>query len=260
MIIDAHAHIYPEKIAEKATAAIGDFYDASMRYHGHMQELIESGKKIGVDKFLVHSTATKAAQVESINNFIISSVNAEPLFVGYGTIHPDYENFEAELKRIKGAGLKGVKLHPDFQHFAVDADCMDPIYEVLVAEKMPVLVHAGDCRYDYSQPHRIAHLLEKHPSLDVIAAHFGGYTQWAESEECLCGKRVWFDTSSTTWKLPAEDANRMLKKHGYEKFFFGSDFPMWDHEGEVERLKKYDISSSQMEMIMGENARQFLGL
>ena len=26
-IIDAHAHIYPDKIAEKATNAIGDFYD-----------------------------------------------------------------------------------------------------------------------------------------------------------------------------------------------------------------------------------------
>ena len=29
-IIDAHAHIYPEKIAEKATVAIGDFYDIPM--------------------------------------------------------------------------------------------------------------------------------------------------------------------------------------------------------------------------------------
>lgn len=74
MIIDFHAHIYPEKIAEKATAAVGTFYgDAPMAWHGRAQELIESGSRIGVKKYIVHSVATKAEQVESINNFIISA-------------------------------------------------------------------------------------------------------------------------------------------------------------------------------------------
>ena len=34
MIIDFHAHIYPDKIAAKASAAIGEFYDAPMARHG----------------------------------------------------------------------------------------------------------------------------------------------------------------------------------------------------------------------------------
>jgi hypothetical protein len=41
MIIDFHAHIYPEKIAEKATTAVGTFYgDAPMAWHGRAQKLI----------------------------------------------------------------------------------------------------------------------------------------------------------------------------------------------------------------------------
>ena len=120
MIIDFHAHIYPEKIATKATQAIGDFYNTSMTYNGSIIELLNSGKKIGVEKYIVHSTATKAEQVESINNFIIGEVQAHPEFIGFGTIHPDYKNFENELDRIYKANLKGIKIHPDFQKFLID--------------------------------------------------------------------------------------------------------------------------------------------
>ena len=43
MIIDFHAHIYPEKIAEKASKVIGEFYDLPMCYNGSVQRLLESG-------------------------------------------------------------------------------------------------------------------------------------------------------------------------------------------------------------------------
>ena len=196
MIIDFHAHIYPEKIAEKATKSISSFYENTpMAWNGRCQELIESGKKIGVVKYIVHSTATKAEQVESINNFIIGECQKYPEFVGFGTMHPDYENFEQELERIHNAGLKGIKLHPDFQRFECDTPKMDDVYTKMAQLKMPVLFHAGDARYDFSGPKRILHVLEKHPDLIIIAAHFGGYTEWENSIKYLVGKNVYFDTS-----------------------------------------------------------------
>ena len=43
-IIDAHAHIYPQKIAKKATVAIGEFYDIEMENsEGTAEKLIEEG-------------------------------------------------------------------------------------------------------------------------------------------------------------------------------------------------------------------------
>lgn len=258
MIIDFHAHIYPQKIAEKASAAIGDFYSAAIRYTGLSEELIESGKKIGVEKYIVHSTATKALQVESINNFIIDEVHKHNEFVGFGTIHPEYENFEPELKRIKNLGLKGIKLHPDFQKFQIDTPAMDGIYQSLSELRMPVLVHAGDIRYDYSGPKRIANVLEKHPNLILIAAHFGGYTEWDKACEYLVGKNVYFDTSSTLWKLPVEKANEMIRQHGVEKFLFGSDFPMWDHEDEMSRFNQLNLSESEKKLILYDNAKNLL--
>lgn len=260
MIIDFHAHIYPPKIAEKATKSIGDFYNMAMAYHGNPDELIESGAKIGVTKYVVHSTATKPMQVESINNYIIDQMVDYPEFIGFGTMHPDFNDFEAELKRIKTEGLKGVKLHPDFQKFQVDTPKMDAVYDVMASLDLPVIVHAGDARYDFSGPKRIAHVLEKHPDLKLIAAHFGGFSEWKASMEFLVGKNVWFDTSSSLFALSVETADDMINKHGSEKFLFGSDFPMWDHEGEFERFNKLQLSQKQRDEILYKNAIELLGL
>lgn len=260
MIIDFHAHIYPAKIAEKASKAIGDFYDTTMLYNGLSEELLASGSKIGVTKYVVHSVASTPKQVQSINDFIKTEVDAHPEFIGYGTIHPDYEDFENEFKRVVSLGLKGIKVHSEFQKFAIDDAKMDPIYETLSAMKLPILIHAGDERFDYDGPKRIRNVLDKHPDLIMIAAHFGGYTEWDASMEYLVGQNVFFDTSSTFWKLPMEKANKMIKAHGADKFFFGSDFPMWNHEGEFQRFNELDLTAEEKELILYKNAVKFLGL
>lgn len=261
MVIDFHAHIYPRKIAEKATQSIKDFYgDAPMRWNGSSEDLLESGSKVGVEKYIVHSTATKPSQVESINDFIKSEIDLHPEFVGFGTIHPEYENFENELKRIKNNSLHGVKIHPDFQKFQADTPAMDNIYEVIASLKMPVLFHAGDKRFDFSGPKRIRQVIEKHPNLIVIAAHFGGYTQWDEAYEYLAGQKLYFDTSSSLWKLDAAEGDRIIKKHGVDKMVFGSDFPMWDHENEIKKLDLLNLTSSEKEAILYTNAKNLLGL
>lgn len=255
MIIDFHAHIYPEKIAAKASKAISSFYeDAPMKWDGLSSELIESGSKIGVTNYVVHSAATTELQVESVNNFILKEVEAHKEFIGFGTMHPDYKNFEAELERIKTAGLRGIKLHPDFQKFEIDTSKMDPIYKAMSDLKLPVLFHAGDCRFNFSGPKRIANVHKKFPDLVIIAAHFGGYTEWEDSMKYLAGEDVYFDTSSTLWKLPLEKANQFIKNHGFERFLFGSDFPMWNHEGELERFNQLDFTAEQKEYVFYKNA------
>ena len=155
-IIDAHAHIFPEKIADKATESISDFYSTPMQHTGNVQQLLESGKKIGVDKYLVFTTATKAEQVESINNFIAKQVSEHSEFIGLGTMHIDFTAFESELSRIKELGLNGIKLHPDFQKFNFDDEKLYPMYSLLSDLNMFVLTHAGDFRYGFSHPERIA--------------------------------------------------------------------------------------------------------
>jgi hypothetical protein len=257
-IIDFHAHIYPEKIAAKATHTVSEFYDTTSAWTGLVSELLESGANIGVNWYVVHSTATKPEQVESINNFILDEVQKHPCFIGFGTIHPAYPDPATELDRIVRAGLRGIKLHPDFQKFKIDTPEMDPIYELLAEMDVPILVHAGDIRYDFSGPRRIRHVLDRHPHLRIVAAHFGGYTEWEESLELLAGRDIWFDTSSTSWKLPPEAQLNIIAKHGISRFFFGSDFPMWDHTDELARFEQLHLSSSDRQAVLYNNAAEFL--
>lgn len=260
MIIDFHCHIYPSKIAAKASKSVGDFYNYPMQYTGLPEELIESGSKISVEKFVILPVATKAMQVEPSNNFTIEQCQEHPEFIGFGTMHPDYDNYRAELFRIKEAGLRGLKLHSDFQKFQIDAPRMDDIYDILTDLQMPLIIHAGDCRYDFSGPQRVLNLHKKHPKLTLIAAHFGGYTEWDESMKYLAGEDIFFDTSSTLEWLPVEKANAMIKAHGADHFLFASDFPMWDHEGEFERFNRLELTENEREAILHKNAERLLGL
>jgi predicted TIM-barrel fold metal-dependent hydrolase len=259
-VLDFHAHVFPAKVARKAVEAISLFYDAPMSHSGNSVDLIASGSRIGVARYVVHSTATRPDQVTGINDFIIAECRAHPEFIGFGTLHRDFPDMEGEIARMAALGLRGLKLHPDFQGFAVDDPALSRLYALARERKMPVLVHAGDRRFDFSGPERIAHVLDAFPGLIMIGAHFGGYTEWDRTMEHLVGRDIYFDTSSTLWKLDARTARLMMDRHGADKFLFGSDYPMWDHAEELEKLEKVGLSASERRGILWGNGARLLGL
>lgn len=255
-IIDAHAHIFPEKIAENATINIGKFYDLPMRNCGMSEKLIESGDKIGVSRYLVCSTATKPAQVQSINNFIAEECSAHSSFYGFGTAHPDSEDIEADINQIKQLGLHGVKIHPDFQLFDMDSKGAYKIYEQIEGV-LPILIHCGDSRYEYSAPKKIANVHRDFPNLLILAAHLGGYERWDEAEEYLVGlENVKFDTCSSLAFMSKERAAELIRKYGVENCFFGSDFPMWSHEAELEAIISLGFTEEENRRILAENFKE----
>ena len=150
-IIIMHCHIFPDKIEEKAVSAIGAFYDIPMQNKGTSEFLLADGRPVGVNKYLVCSTATTAHQVESINNFVAREAGLHPEFIGFGSLHPDYEDVAAEIDRMLSLGLRGIKLHPDFQKFNIDDERAFPIYKAAEG-RLPILFHTGDDRYDFLEP------------------------------------------------------------------------------------------------------------
>ena len=141
-VFDAHCHIYPDKIAEKAAESIGRFYDMPMRYDGKVSTLERIGARAGVEKYLVQSVATTPHQVRSINEFISSTVNSAPeRYVGFGTLHPGSPDIAGDLRYLKELGLHGVKLHPDVQGFKMDDYRCLKIYELCEKTDTPILMH-----------------------------------------------------------------------------------------------------------------------
>ena len=260
MIIDAHAHIFPDKIAAKAVKGIGSFYDLKMYHNGTLEELFESGAKAGIDKFLVNSVATTPEQVENINTFIAECVKKYPdKLIGFATIHPDYPNIEGELDRAVKNGLKGIKIHPDFQKFRIDDEKALKIYEYAEG-KLPIQVHTGDFRYDWSRPERMAHILDMFPELNVIGAHFGGWSEWEDAFKSYMGKRIWVDTSSSLYAISPEKARELIDKFGVDYVLFGTDYPMWDAESELKLFNKIKLTDSEREKILHGNLEKLLGI
>ncbi len=252
-IADCHAHIFPNKIAGKAVKSIGSFYNSPMRYNGTAKMLIESGSKIGVTTYLVSSSATHPRQVESLNSFINEEVKNHSQFIGLGSFHPQYENFE-ELDRVKELGLKGIKLHPDFQMYNIDDENAIKMYKEIGKRGLPILMHTGDNRYDASSPERLALAAKKVPETLFIAAHFGGYNHWYDVEKNLADlPNVIFDTSSTLFAIENQKAVNMIRNLGVDRFMFGSDFPMWDHEQELKRFLALDLTKEEQDKILWSN-------
>lgn len=258
-IIDAHVHIFPEKVAEKATESISNFYGIPMFANGTIEELFVNSEKIGVYKYIVHSTATRVEQVESINNFISETQKKYKSFIGFGTLHPGLDDAESEVNRIIALGLKGIKLHPDFQNFNIDDECMFPVYRA-IGDKLPVLMHMGDEKRTSSSPERLAKVMDLFPELTFIAAHLGGYQMWDASLKYLVGRNLYFDTSSSLAILDKEKATYIIKQHGVKKVLFGSDYPMWSHEEELERFYALDLTDEERELILWKNTAGLLSI
>ena len=253
IITDAHAHIFPPKIAQKAVGSIGDFYHIPMSHPGSPEALLQSGAAIGTRKYLVCSTATRPAQVVSINDFIQNCCQQHKELLGFATLHPAFEDIPGEVSRVAGLGLRGVKLHPDFQQFCIDDPAAFPIYDACAAAGLPILFHTGDDRYDWSAPARLAVVARRFPKLTCIAAHFGGYNHWQDVEVYRSLPNVWFDTSSTLFKLPRDRALELLDILGTRRFLFGTDFPMWDHREELDRVLALGLPEEARDDILHRN-------
>lgn len=259
-IADAHTHIYPEKIAEKATASVGDFYGLEMSRVGTSETLLRCGESIGVEKYLVCSVATKPEQVASINAYIAGECEKHPAFIGLAAFHQALEAPEAAIEHARALGLQGIKVHPDFQKFNIDDPVMLPVYRRLASLNMPILFHMGDDRYDFSAPVRLARVLDKVPDLKCIGAHFGGYRRWREAAKLLKGANLYFDTSSSLPFLEKQEAVDMIQHYGPDRMLFGTDFPMWDHQEELERFLALDLPAKIRDQILYDNFARFFGL
>ena len=261
-IIDAHAHIYPEKIAAKATDTIGVFYDIKMEMPaGTADRLVEVGQRAGISRYVVHSVATTARQVRSINEFIKRETEAHPEFIGFITLHQDLSEEEifAEVELAVQNNMRGIKLHPDFQKFNIDDEVAEKFYRAAEG-RLPILFHVGDDRYEYSKPERLVKMAKKYPEVNFIAAHFGGYRCWGDAALYKGLENVYFDTCSSLPFISAEEAKKIIDMHGADKFFFATDFPMWDATAELERFNKIPLTDEEREMIFSKNIKRLLKL
>lgn len=262
LLIDFHTHCFPDSISERAVSKLSYASGGLINYtDGTLNGLKKSMESGGVDISVVLNIATNASQQNKVNDFA-AAINSDNI-VSFGSVFPDAPDVLYELERIKALGLKGVKLHPDYQGFFVDDEKMKPIYKKISELGLITVFHAG---FDYGfpppyggTPERMIKALRYFDS-PVIAAHWGGVDCCADTIKYLCGSEIYFDTSFGYSMLPKYYAAKIIEKHGTHRMLFGTDTPWHTAQMEKRLLGSLDLSSDDMNKIMYLNAKKLLNL
>lgn len=261
MIIDFHTHAFPAKVAPRAmevlqhNAAVIPFHD------GTVASLRDYTRKAGVDTAVVLNIATNPKQQKNVNDFAISLLGEDGI-IPFGSVHPDAPDALAELERIHAAGIKGIKLHPEYQEFFVDDPKYWPLYQKLRALRLITVFHAGvDIEYFdpvHGSPERLKRALPAFEGGVVVAAHWGGYIMWNEVERHLIGQDVYFDTSYAYSRMPKGQALRMMQNHDKHRFLFGSDMPWSGTDQELMFIDSLCLPAEEKAQLLGGNALRIL--
>ena len=155
-------------------------------------------------------------------------------------------------------GLKGFKIHPDMQKFALDGPAAMKMFSIIDGE-MPVIIHTGDPRHEYSRPRQMKRVLDAFPNLVCICAHLGGWSEWDDAWKALSGyENAYVDTSSSLYAMSPEKGREVIRHYSRERVLFGADYPMWTPGEELDRLKRLCLTDDEMERILYQNAEKLL--
>ena len=263
MIIDAHTHIFPDALAPRAMEVLVGNSGTTPFTDGTCAGLRKSMRNGGVDISVVAPIATKPSQTRGINKWAVELCKSDDL-ISLGTLHPMQENWQSEIDKLVANGIRGIKLHPDYQEFFVDEPEYVPVFRALADAKLIVLFHAGvDIGLPppvHCTPDRLARLLDAVPDLTTIAAHMGGYKCWDEVERYLVGRNLYFDTSYSISGLGADRMAAIIKAHGPGRILFGTDSPWTDPASEIPAIRMLDLPHDDVEAILGGNAARLLGV
>ena len=275
MIIDAHTHIYPEKIASKAIAKLEANSGVKAKTNGIESGLRKSMKEAGIDYSLLLPVATSAKQVDTINE-VAARTNAKAQETGilsFGGIHPDTENYKEVLHCAKSYGLKGVKLHPDYQGTFFDDIRYKRIVEEATSLDLYLVIHAGvDIGLPepvHCTPDHVVEVVKDTESDHLILAHMGGWRLWDEVRAKLLELPVYFDTSFSGDNLEADGVEGMLTKEaftnlvramGTDRVLFGTDSPWSGQKEAVQWLRDTTLSEEEKQQIFAGNFQRIIGV
>lgn len=265
MVIDFHIHCFPDNLAAKAMEKLIGTSDLVSYTDGTAADSIKVMKECGVDKAVVCNIATNPKQQANVNKFAIMLNGVYPELIAFGSVHPDsgYDDILYELTNLKNAGVKGIKIHPEYMMKYITDDAYKPIFNICRDLDLIVLTHAG---FDYlspdiirCMPEDLLKIINEYPQMKLIAAHLGGTRVWDDVEKYLLGNDIWFDLSMI--RTEGIDENllyKILTGHDPEKLLFATDLPWGNPAEDIKFINNIGLSDELKENIFYKNAVKLL--
>lgn len=272
MVIDVHTHTFPDAMAAKVLQKLTDKCWVPVRpvADGTVGGLLAQMRTDGVDYAVVCPIATKPSQFEVILSDALAIRDggcgecAARHLIPFASVHPADDARFARLSRLAEAGIRGIKLHPYYQEFVLDAPEMLEFFRCCRDLGLVVQCHCGfDVGYPLTPtcgPERVARVMKEVPGLRFIAAHLGGWRQWGGSIEHLLGQDVWLDTAVLGPDFNNAEAQRLLAEHPAEKLLFATDWPWLGFADGLRYVHGAGHPPEREKAILGGNAAALLGI
>ncbi|MCA1812370.1 MAG: amidohydrolase family protein [Halobacteriales archaeon] len=276
-IVDAHTHPPVPAFLRDSGGAYVEAARAHFRIPlvpASMADMVRHYEGLGIGHaVLLGWDAERNTGLPPVPNDVVAQAVQEHggFFTGFAGIDPLRGKALDELERCARLGLRGVKLHPSAQGFALDDPRCARFWRRCEDLGMLLLVHTGTTglgagapgglgmELALSRPLALDAIAARHPSLQLIAAHAG----WPWHEELLAialhKPNVHLDISG--WlprylpKVVWDHANGPLRT----KVLFGSDYPFVQPERILDGLKDV-LKPEALDAVLGGNATRLLGL
>ncbi len=264
MLIDLHVHAFADKLVKRAMDGLLSHYEESKKPHtdGSVAGLLSAMERDGVDISVVAPIATKPEQTVALCRW--AEEICSDCIVCIGSINPHSDDYRRDIDIVVSHGLKGIKLHAQYQDFIVDDPEMLKIYDYAFEKGLFILQHSGfDIAYNppfKSTPAMFANVAKQLKGGVMIAAHLGGMFMWDEVLDKLCGSDVYIDCSMGCEQYTQKQFKDIVEAHGADKIFFGSDSPWGNPKKEYDAIKSCGLSQQQQDLIFYKNAKRLLGL
>ncbi|MDY4969417.1 MAG: amidohydrolase family protein [Lachnospiraceae bacterium] len=282
MVIDFHTHTFPDKIAGNVIGKLQLLSRSRPYTDATAGGLQRSMKEASIDYSVTLPVMTNPGQVEKLNTLAGEAIPhiQETGIIPFGGMHPDYDNYKAELRRLRDLGVPGIKIHPAYQNVDFDDIRFLRIMDAASELGLIILTHAGmDIGipgHNFTSISQIHHVLKEVAPQKLVLAHMGGWDGWMEVEQDLAGAPVWLDTAFTlgmiepapgtdrtpeeSMMMTAEDFLRLARRHGTDRILFATDSP-WSSQIRYRNMfQAMDLTPEERRGIMGENARRLLNL
>ena len=274
MIIDAHTHIFPEKIRKNREKYFTDEPAFKKLYQSPKSRLIGAREMLAsmddsqVDKAVVFGFPWKdSLHFKQHNDYISEVVNRYPQrFIGLGCFDPFSKGVAEEARRcLQKGGLSGIGELAFYQTGIENSSLsrLEPVMEVCRGLNLPVMIHTNEPighSYPGKTPNTLAQiyqLIQSFPQNKIVLAHWGGglfFFSLLKKEVKESLKNIYFDTAASPYLYDADVYRLAIQRVGVGKILFGSDFPLLAPARYFDEMKTAGLSQDEMQQICGLNA------
>jgi predicted TIM-barrel fold metal-dependent hydrolase len=263
MIVDAHVHLLPERLAAKIRRFFEDRGAPRMPYpyapEAARRHLVEAG----ITRCWSLPYAHRAGVAGPLNRWMAETWGADSRVVPGATVHPDDDVAAIVGEAIDHLGTAVFKLHCSVGAFSPEDPRLDPLWARVSENGRPVVVHAGGAAEGTAtaeEVEAVGRVAVRWPGARIVIAHFGSPA--VERTLALLRERpnLYADLCPVVGD-PVGLSRESIA--GLERrVLFGSDTPTVavTIEDSIARVKSWKLDPGDEEAILGGTANGLLDL